>query len=75
MVPAENFINDINKINNNIKFSVEHTRPYKVDYEFCEVFEKSLETSIPFLDTKKKIEGGKFLLTPIKSQPTGICIY
>ena len=68
------FINDINQINNSIKFTVEHTKPYNVNSEFCEDCEKSLETSIPFLDTQTKIEGGKILVDLYK-KPTDRNMY
>ena len=70
----QTFLKEINSLHPTIKFTAEFTSPYRCDVEgphdcFCHQTQ-----SIPFLDTKVSINGGK-LITDLYKKPTDRCQY
>ena len=70
----QTFLKEINSLHPTIKFTAEFTSPYRCDVEgphdcFCHQTQ-----SIPFLDTKVSISGGK-LITDLYKKPTDRCQY
>ena len=68
------FLREIYSLHPTIKFTAENTSPYKCDIVgphdcFCHQ-----TTSIPFLDTRVSIEGGK-LITDLYKKPSDRCQY
>ena len=63
------FLNEINKISNSIKFTMEHTTRDKCDECDCHDV-----TSIPFLDTQCQIENNKIIVDLYK-KPTDRNMY
>ena len=71
---AHDFLNNINKIHSDIKFTMQHTVPYNYpcdDSEKCGCEETS---SIPFLDTQSSIKEGKIIMD-LYRKPTDRCMY
>ena len=56
------FLSEINKLHQSIKFTVQHTTPYNKVLNECDKCDCEQSEHIPFLDTQCSIQGGKIIV-------------
>ena len=68
------FMDSVNKMNDSIKFTIQHTTPYNIECETCDQCEFEAVNSIPFLDTQCTIKNNKIIIDLYK-KPTDRNMY
>ena len=56
------FLSEVNKLHQSIKFTVQHTTPYNTVLNECDKCDCEQSEHIPFLDTQCSIQGGKIIV-------------
>ena len=67
-------MDSVNKMNDSIKFTIQHTTPYNIECETCDQCECEAVNSIPFLDTQCTIKNNKIIIDLYK-KPTDRNMY